>query len=130
MLGFVLCLGGVAGVSMTYTDFNDEPKRVRIRVARFGALAFLKAFEFAAVYSPWRTIYVLETHKDYDWLHRHELAHAAQCDRDGWFTFWPLCLLWFVWPGYDRSPYEIEARGVEEVGGPLIEGYSLNWGNG
>ncbi len=112
-------------------------KPVRIRVARFGSLAFLKLFGFAAVFSPWRTIYVLE-----EWrgdgplvghgvtqLIRHELAHAAQCDRDGWFTFWRQCLWWYCVPGYDRSPYEIEARGVEEAGGPLIEGYSPDWGN-
>jgi hypothetical protein len=103
-------------------------KPVRIRVARFGSLVFLRLFGFAAVFAPWRTIYVEETYRDAQWLIRHELAHAAQCDRDGWFTFWRQCLTWYFVPGYDRSPYEIEARGVEEAGGPLIEGYVVDWG--
>lgn len=100
-------------------------KPVRIRVARFGALAFLKLFGFAAVFSPWRTIYVLE-HQFDPALIRHELAHAAQRDRDGWFTFWRQCLWWYFVPGYDRSPYEIEARQAEtDPGHPLVAAYDV-----
>ena len=102
------------------------PNPVRLRVASFGALAFLKLFGFTGVVSPWRTIYVLEDHQHDEPLLQHELAHVAQMDRDGWVTFWRQCLWWYFVPGYERSPYEIEARSVEgRPDHPLIANYEL-----
>ena len=98
----------------------------RIRVAKRGALLFLEQFGFAAVVMPWRTIYVLEEYRNDAWLIRHECAHLAQMDRDGWLKYWVLTLWFLVWPGYERSPYEIEARSTEqEPDHPLIAGYQV-----
>lgn len=94
---------------MTTTRF----KRPRIRPALFFARFILWAFGFLAITSPWRTIYVHPEWRDSNWLIRHEIAHLAQMERDGWLKFWFRCLWWFVSPGYAQSPYEIEAMSVE-----------------
>lgn len=88
------------------------------------SLLILNAFGFAAIVSPWRTVYVLpECLNDQD-LRRHETAHLAQMERDGWFVFWFFNVLWYFVPGYDKSPYEIEARQVErDPNHPLLRGY-------
>lgn len=62
---------------------------------------------------PWGTAYLLPAYKDEAWLIRHEIAHMGQIRRDGWLRFWFFVVVWFVWPGYQRSPYEIEAREAE-----------------
>lgn len=95
------------------------------KVGWFGRLV-LWIFDFWAAVSPWRTIYILPEYSGLKWLIRHEAAHLAQMDRDGWFTFWRQCITWYFVPGYNRSPYEIEARACEsDPGHPLIAGYDL-----
>lgn len=96
----------------------------RFRFAGFVSRLVLNAFGFAAIVSPWRTVYLLP---DYDTpeLRRHETAHLAQMDRDGWLVFWICCVGWFLYPGYEHSPYEIEAREVEnDPDHPLLKGYA------
>lgn len=45
--------------------------------------------------------------------HRHEYAHKAQWQRDGWLKF-TVCYLWYhCTRGYAMNPYEIEARKAE-----------------
>lgn len=98
----------------------------RIRGAWFLSAVFLKVFGFVAVVSPWRTIYVLPEFIGDEAIRRHEVAHLAQMDRDGWLRFWVQCLWWCVWPGYDHSPYEIEARQAEtDPCHPLLREYKL-----
>ena len=99
-------------------------KPPRIRDARFLSLAFLRWFGFAAVVSPWRTIYVLPVFLHDERLQRHEMAHLAQMERDGWLRFWVQCVWWYFSRGYDASPYEIEARAAEiDPGHPLLTGH-------
>ena len=57
---------------------------------------------------------MLAEHIDDKPLRAHELHHIAQIDRDGPLKFWPKIIFDYVWYGHDRSPYEIEARKVEE----------------
>lgn len=75
---------------------------------------FLDYMGFAAVVSPWRTIYILEKYFDHTTLRRHELAHIAQINRDGSLFFWIKCIAFYCYLGYARSPYEIEARRAQE----------------
>lgn len=85
---------------------------------------FLNIFGFAAIVSPWRTIYVLPDYLHHEALRRHETAHLAQMQRDGWFRFWFFIVVWYFVPGYDKSPYEIEAREAErDPMHPLLNGY-------
>jgi hypothetical protein len=65
---------------------------------------------FLGVTVPWRRIYVLPAYLHEGWLLRHEQAHAMQCQRDGWWVFWPKICWDYVRYGYEKSPYEIEAR--------------------
>jgi hypothetical protein len=86
--------------------------------------AILDRLGFDAIVSPWRTIYMRPECLDDERLRRHETAHLAQMDRDGWLRFWVLICVWYVYPGYALSPYEIEARAVERHGThPLLKGY-------
>mgnify|MGYP007083594021 CR=1 FL=1 len=108
------------------TTLTTQNRRIvpRIRDAGFLSAAFLKVFGFAAVVSPWRTIYVLPEFTDDEAIYRHEVAHLTQMDRDGWLTFWARCLWWYISPGYERSPYEIEARQAEtDPRHALLRGY-------
>jgi len=84
----------------------------RFIVARFG---------FCGITAPWSTVYIAP-----GWMHdatlmRHEIAHLGQMRRDGWLRFWVMICVWFVYPGYARSPYEIEARLAEnDINHPLV----------
>lgn len=98
----------------------------RIRPVKAWGRFVLNRFGFWAAVTPWRTIYILPERMGLAWLIRHEVAHLAQMQRDGWATFWKQCIWWFFVPGYDKSPYEIEAREAEiDPGHPLIAGYDL-----
>lgn len=101
---------------------------IRPRIETVGGFGrfVLNRFGFWAAVAPWRTVYVLPEYRGEPWLIRHEAAHLAQMERDGWWTFWKQCVWWYFVPGYDRSPYEIEARQCEvDPGHPLIAGYDL-----
>lgn len=99
----------------------------RIRQAGAIGRAFLWVFNFAGVVSPWRTIYVHPEYMDCNWLIRHEVAHLAQMDRDGWALFWWRCLFGYLWWGYQHSPYEVEARQAEfDPFHPLLDGWDIS----
>lgn len=86
--------------------------------------AILDRFGFDAITSPWRTVYIRSEYMDDERLRRHETAHLAQMDRDGWLRFWFWICVWYVSPGYALSPYEIEARAAERHDThPLLKGY-------
>lgn len=68
---------------------------------------------FVGITLPTRTIYIHPTHVGQQWLINHELAHIAQIDRDGPWTFWPKILFDYFRHGHKNSPYEIEARKYE-----------------
>lgn len=63
----------------------------------------------AAVFTPWRTIYILPHLIDDEYLIAHEMAHASQEVRDGKLYFWTRIVWWFIRYGHKHSPYEIEA---------------------
>jgi hypothetical protein len=92
---------------------DDVEGSHRFRKAGPIATRFLNRMGFAAVVSPWRTIYMLEKYFDHTTLRRHELAHIAQINRDGAFKFWIKCVAMYYYCGYTRSPIEIEARRAE-----------------
>lgn len=83
-----------------------------MKIRRAGRIAtwVLDRFEFDAIVSPWRTIYIRRKYYTDKELRRHEVAHLLQMDRDGWLKFWVLIIWYYVVYGYERSPYEVEAR--------------------
>jgi len=86
--------------------------------------ALLDWFGFDAIVSPWRTIYIRAEYIEDERLRRHEIAHLAQMDRDGWLRFWVRICIDYVWHGYGASRYEIEARAAERhATHPLLKGY-------
>ena len=102
-------------------------KQAEIKVAGLVGSAFLRLMGFAGIVSPWRTVYVLADHADCAWLIRHEVAHLAQMDRDGWVKFWVGIVFSYFWWGYIHSPYEIEARQAEfDPLHPLLDGWDVN----
>jgi hypothetical protein len=70
----------------------------------------LNLFGFAAITTPWRTIYILPEWFDHEGLRHHELVHIEQIDRDGPLKFWPKIVYDYFRHGHYSSPYEIEAR--------------------
>lgn len=68
----------------------------------------------------WRHICFKEpAHLIPEWLFRHELEHAYQQIRDGRLRFY-LKYIWYAMRyGYERNPYEVEAR--EKAHTPLTE---------
>lgn len=87
--------------------------RHRIKPAGPIATAILNHFGFAAIVSPWRTIYVLPEWISDPSIRAHEKAHIAQIARDGFWYFWPKIILDFYRLEYEHSPYEIKAREIE-----------------
>ena len=99
---------------------DDQPEkpgslRPMYRFASAGLVwgTILRHLGFAAVYTPWRTIYILPEYFDHARLRRHEIAHARQCARDGFVKFWARYTYWSIRHGYAKNPYEIEARAAE-----------------
>lgn len=45
-----------------------------------------------------------------DWCKRHELAHWVQYRRHGWLGYMLGYFFRWLWYGYGRHPWEIEAR--------------------
>ena len=71
---------------------------------------FLNKHGFAAIWMPWRRIYVLEQRFHDTVLREHERVHSEQAEREGVIAF---CIkyLWKTFRhGYWDNPYEIEAR--------------------
>ena len=98
------------------------------RIRQAGAIAnrVLDWFGFVAIVSPWRTVYVKTAWLDHPGLMRHEIAHLAQMDRDGWLRFWVQCVWWYFVPGYRYSPYEIEAAACwVDPWHPLLDGWDV-----
>ena len=75
-------------------------------------LRILNWFGFDAMYTPFGNIVVRQGALDIPLL-AHEHTHVEQCRRDGWIKFWFLICFYYLWYGYERSPYEIEARAAE-----------------
>ena len=68
---------------------------------------------YAAIVLPTRTIYICEEYFNHNHIRRHECAHLAQWDRDGFTKFWFRIVYGFMVNGYNQSPLEIEARQAE-----------------
>ena len=67
---------------------------------------------FAGMVCPNGVAYLLPEHIDNAALRAHEQCHLDQMARDGW-RFWPRVVWYVIRYGYERSPYEIEAREAE-----------------
>ncbi|MFT5508466.1 MAG: hypothetical protein ACI89J_001541 [Hyphomicrobiaceae bacterium] len=74
---------------------------------------FLKMAGFRAITMPWQSVYILHEHQHVEKLHRHELVHIEQIERDGPIKFTLLYLWYLVRYGYWRNPYEVEAYAKE-----------------
>ena len=75
-------------------------------------LRLLDWFGFDAMFTPFGNVVVRQGALDCRVL-EHEYAHQCQQWRDGWLKFWFLICFYYVWYGYEHSPYEIEAREAE-----------------
>lgn len=89
---------------------------VKIVVARGIVKLFLTRFDknpdndFGALVTPWKTIHIMEHRWDDNKLIEHELVHVDQINRLGSLK-WTIMYLWYqIRYGYDKNPFEIEAR--------------------
>jgi hypothetical protein len=87
-----------------------QPVRIdRVRVLVVPALFRLPWFRRFDGYAAWETVFLRGTPVDEDLL-CHELCHVWQMQHD------PLTMpLSYLRAGYDRNPYEAEARGAVEA---------------
>lgn len=74
---------------------------------------YMRACGFRGWASFWRTIYVLPGFEHDQRLLRHERKHLEQIERDGRFLFAIKYLYWLLRYGYQKCPYEVEARAAE-----------------
>jgi hypothetical protein len=72
--------------------------------------SILSTLGFAGIYTMHGTIYLLPAYMGSERLRAHELHHALQRQRDGFFAFWFLTFWYLIRFGYWQSPYEVEAR--------------------
>lgn len=73
----------------------------------------LRILGFAAVYTPANSIIIRSPWINDQRIIRHELTHWHQRLRHGAPIFWALCLYYVLRYGYERSPFEVEARAAE-----------------
>lgn len=83
---------------------------MRIKPAGPIARLVLDIFCADAVYSFRRIAYVRQEYLDDASLIAHEKVHDDQRMRDGFLIFWCRIVGYYLWYGYEDSPYEIEAR--------------------
>lgn len=77
---------------------------------------YMNFWGFDGLATPWNTIYykdaVAMSNKR---LVRHEKKHIEQMDRDGKFKYMLLYNWYWLTVGYEKNPYEVEARKAENV---------------
>lgn len=95
---------------ITWKDCLDHPYR---RAGRFWTFV-LDRFGFVAIALPW-SIYCKESHIADPRIARHEYQHIAQMRRDGMLVWWVTAGYYLLRFGYWDSPYEIEARAVQNA---------------
>ena len=74
---------------------------------------YMRACKFDGWTSFWFTIYVLPGFENNQRLLRHESCHLEQIERDGRLLFAIKYLWWLCRYGYQKCPYEVEARAAE-----------------
>ena len=75
--------------------------------------AYMRLCGFAGWTSFWNTVYVLPGRESDQRLLRHERCHLEQIERDGRVWFAVKYLYWLCRYGYQKCPYEVEARAAE-----------------
>ena len=86
---------------------------MKIRTATSLIAAYMRLCGFTGWASFWRTIYVLPGNENNSRLLRHERKHLEQIERDGRVLFSIKYLYWLCRYGYQKCPYEVEARAAE-----------------
>lgn len=95
--------------------FNDMKTRIKIREAP-GLLALLmRLVGIHGWIMPWGIIYVRPGRVRDRRLIAHKMMHIEQMDRDGRLLFSARYVWWLLRHGYERHPYEVEARRAEEA---------------
>jgi hypothetical protein len=59
--------------------------------------------------------FILVVDKSDDELMRHEQVHVKRIKSDGWIQFYIKYLYYQIRYGYDKNPYEVEAKGISPV---------------
>ena len=75
----------------------------------------LRSGGYAGIAMPWGIAYIIPERIDDESLRAHESVHLMQIERDGPWLFTARVLWYLVRYGYDRSPYELEARRISGV---------------
>lgn len=88
---------------MIYTDH-------KIVEAKLFFKWFLTKFNYGAITTPWRTIYVRKDKMGDEGLINHELVHISQIEKYG-PVVWTIKYLYYNFKyGYYNNPFEVEAR--------------------
>lgn len=70
---------------------------------------------YAGITMPWSVVYITPERINDAGLRAHESVHLMQIERDGAVLF-TIRVLWYLGRyGYDKSPYELEARRISGV---------------
>lgn len=75
---------------------------------------WMNFFGYRGLATPWDKIYYIDAKSYMDGkLRKHELMHIEQIKRDGVFKYMIRYNWYWVTVGYEKNPYEIEARKAE-----------------
>ena len=95
---------------LTWRDCLDHPYRKAGPFWRW----FLGHWGFVAITMPW-AIYCIEEKFNDPRIARHEYQHVAQMRNDGMIVWWLTAGWYLLRYGYWDSPYEIDARAVQNA---------------
>ncbi len=86
-----------------------------VRVATGPIRWFLTFFEYRGIMLPPWGIFLLESSMDDEALIRHERCHWCQYVSKGFLRFYVGYVLLLIRYGYEKHPWEIEARAAERL---------------
>ena len=75
----------------------------------------LRSGGYAGITMPWGVVYITPERIDDAGLRAHESVHLMQIERDGAWLFTARVIWYLLRYGYDKSPYELEARRISGV---------------
>lgn len=91
----------------------NAASNVKVKTATGLIAWYMRMCKFDGWTSFWNVIYVLPGFENDEHLLRHERKHLEQIERDGRLLFSIKYLYWLCRYGYQKCPYEVEAREAE-----------------
>ena len=105
ILAYIIFVTIMRMIVKEVTHTTDRPWYMKV---------YMRFSHGVATTTPWRTIYYkYERDLTNERLRKHELCHIDQIEREGWIVQGFKYTYYQITVGYEKNPYELEARKAE-----------------